>query len=403
MVIFLFLLGILQCFIIWALGRTGLELRAKAAVEREAAQQDPPMGWPSCAMIIPASGSSPHMEKALRSLLAQDYPRFTPYIVVAGPDDPVFGIIGGIKEDFPDLVIVVAGAAKNCSQKNFNLLAGVARAGSTVDAYVFCDSTHVARPDFLRCLLLPIARHETAFTAGYHEVVPGDKKLITLAYALTVLCMRFMEGIPALTQPWGGALAMRRQAFEHYGVASLWARNVVDDCSLAGLLQKAGTHIRHSPGAILETLAMDHRSAAWSAWLERQVLFLKFCLPGQWVGLGLYCALMIIPPIWCGMSIFWGILGLGSNLAPFLALCWLCLAAWAIGQWRVFLPSRLSLSSWLWAFLASCGMFALAYMRSISADSIIWNNIVYKVGPKGDVLEIQRPLAIGGKDESPRN
>ena len=34
--------------------------------------------------------------------------------------------------------------------------------------------------------------------------------------------MRLLQGLSAFTQPWGGAMAMTRAAFERYGVARLW-------------------------------------------------------------------------------------------------------------------------------------------------------------------------------------
>lgn len=390
MTLFFFFLGILQCAALWLLGQAGARLQEKAAKERELAKIPPPGGWPPCAMIIPMSGLGASSEAALRSLLEQDYGDFSVIVVTASEDDPATRLIRLLREEYPRLRHVVAGLSENRGQKNHNLLAGVASAGDACDIYVFCDSTHIARPDFLRCLAGPIARGQCAFSTGYHEVDPEDNGAVTLAYALSVLAMRFLQAMAVFTQPWGGAMAMRRDAFQTFHVPELWAENVVDDCSLAWLLQKEGAHAQLCAGALLLTPVRDHSLGLWRAWLKRQILFLKFCLPGQWLALGLFSLAMILPPIWCLVAVLGGILDIGGNAAPFLALCWACLAAWAIDRWRRFIPRQTHQGYWLWAFFCACAMFFMVYIGTLSARVISWRNISYKVGERGRVERIIR-------------
>lgn len=388
MSVFMFFLGLIQCFILWALGQAGLGLCARAEKERRLAEYEPRSGWPRCALIIPASGTHPYMETALKSLLEQNYPDYTPIVVTASPDDAAMGIISRLLREYPALKHVVAGQTEGRGQKNHNLLAGVAEAGDA-DVYVFCDSTHKASQDFLRCLVGPIARHETAFATGYHEVDARDDHIATLGYALSVLFMRLMQGVALLTQPWGGALACARGAFESRHVAELWRTNVVDDCSLAAYLRKEGVTVRHCAAAILQTYAAAHSLAAWRAWLTRQILFLKFCMPGQWLGLGLLSILMAAPPIWCAIVAGRGILGIGGNMAPFLALCWFCLVAWVVGGWRRLTRRRAGPTRWLLAFFCACFMFCGVYLGTIWTRKLSWGNLVYNVGANGVVKSIQ--------------
>lgn len=386
----MFFLGLLQCLVIWAMGQVGISLREKGARNREQAKGTPPGGWPKIAMLIPVSGSHPAMEAALHSLLEQDYPDYLPYIITATDTDSAMGLIERLKDEYPRLQHIVAGQAENCGQKNYNLLAGIRSAGPNVEVYAFCDSTHVAAPDFLRCLVLPVARGETAFSTGYHQVVPADSQTGTLGYALSVLFMRLLQGMTWLTQPWGGAMAIKRSAFEHYAIARLWETNVVDDCSLAEWLAKNGVHVHLAPGALLLTFTHDHALPLWRAWLQRQILFLKFCMVGQWLALGGLCLLMTIPPLWCAYAVLRGLLGLGGGMAPFLALCWLCLMAWVVNGWRKLLPGQASLSRWIWAFLCSCFMFAIVYMGTLWTNVIQWHNAIYHVGKGGVVRNIER-------------
>lgn len=191
MLAFWFCAGLAQCGLLYLLARCGRALIRKAEEERAAARFAPQGGWPRAAMIIPVAGAHPRMADALKSLLNQDYPNLMPVLVTATAEEPAAELIGRLREDFPAVRHVTAGPAQGCGQKNHNSLQGVAAVGDAADIYIFCDSTHLARPDFARCLAGPVARGEAAFSTGYHTVEPRDQRPVTLAYALSVLLMRF--------------------------------------------------------------------------------------------------------------------------------------------------------------------------------------------------------------------
>ena len=116
------------------------------------------------------------------------------------------------------------------------MLAGEAAAvEDEVELLAFCDSTHIAPRDFIRRLVAPVVDGED-FSTGYHKVVARDTGIVTMAYALCVQLMRYLQGISSFTQLWGGAMCFRLSAFRSYGVREFWMSNVVDDCSLADRL-----------------------------------------------------------------------------------------------------------------------------------------------------------------------
>lgn len=387
---FFFLLGIAQALFLYQLARVGLQLVARAQKGHELAQYTPPGGWPSCALIIPVSGKRPEMRTALASLLEQNYPGYGVYLVVEDKSDPAWELAAALAMSAPNAIIVEAGHAGACGQKNFNLLKGIAAAGPKPLIYAFCDSTHIAQPDFLRCLVEPIARGEAAFATGYHQTQPKDTGVITIAYALTALFMRFLQGLPGMTQLWGGAMAMSRDAFFHYRVAELWAHNVVDDCSLSAMLARLGVHIRLCPAALLLTPVAGHAFAVWHAWLKRQILYLKFCMPGQWLLLGLVSLFMLAPPLWAILAMLGGLMGDTGGAGPFLALCWLCFLGWILMGWRRFFSLAIPPSHWLWAFFCSVFMFAITFFQTAPARSITWGKLKYDVGRGGEVKNIVR-------------
>ncbi len=120
------------------------------------------------------------------------------------------------------------------------------------------------------------------------------------------------------------------------------------------------------------------------------MLFLKFCMPAQWCILGLFATAVVLPPVWCVWACAADIFGAGSEIASFLALCWLCLVCWVMARWRSFLPSKPPLGRWLQAFFCASLMFAMVWVGTIASRSILWQNCLYRVGKGGKVLSIQR-------------
>lgn len=389
MTLFFFFLGMLQCAFIWVLGRVGKRLQESAEIQL-AEVELPGQIWPACTLIIPVAGRLPTMEAALRTLCEQDYPDLTVILVTAEDEKDALPIVEKILEEYPAVKHVTAPLATHCAQKNANLLAGIEHVPAQTAIFAFSDSTHLARPDFLRCLILPLARHEAAFSTGYHQVAPQDAGPITLSYALTVCFMRLLQGIAAFTQPWGGAMAMTREAFNRNNIRSLWENSIVDDCSLAAYLQKHDIHPKLCPGALLLTWTRRHPFHIWQAWLERQVLFLKFCIRPQWLALGALSCFMLAPVLWGAIAITGGLFNFGNATAAFLALFWILLLAWALLSWTGSLPGNIPFWRWLPAFFIAVCMFAKVWLTTVRSNSMLWHNVEYLVAPGGKVEEILR-------------
>ena len=385
-----FLLATSQCALLYILARRGESMPSRIQDAAEANRAVPEDKWPSVGLIVPVAGRDPRMEGALRSLLKQDYPSFVPVLVTAEENEPAAELVARLKQEFPVLRHVVAGTATGCGQKNHNSLQGIAALGDTVDVYAFCDSTHMAEPDFLRHLVAPMARGEASFSTGYHVVEPRDNQRTTLAYAFCVMLMRYLQAMSAFTQLWGGAMAMTRAAYVKYAVAQLWVENVVDDCSLSALLQVRGAKVQLCPGALLRTDAVNHSVPVWRAWMDRQVLFLKFCMPGQWKLLGLMCVMMALPMVCAGLALLGWVVGVGSGAGVLLAIFWLAALVSALHLWRGLLSKPVPLWRWCLAFADAVRMFTAVYWQSLKAWSIVWHGIRYEVGKGGVVLRSER-------------
>lgn len=394
MLLFWWLLIGTQCtllLVFWQSGRKRI-LETKQApptpadILPEGLRPDP---RPPVAMIIPVAGQRPYMRRALRSLMVQNYPKLTTIMVTESLDDPAVALISELQKDFPHLRHVVAGPAQGCGQKNWNTLQALEVVKHDAEIFVFCDSTHYAQPDFVYELVLPILRQETAFSTGYHAVDVQDHQLVSVAYQLSVLLMRFLQALSAFTQPWGGAMAISQQAFVRYDIAKFWSNKVVDDCSLASFLMRKNVHVQLCAHAVLRTPARNHPMHVWFAWMDRQILFLKFCIPAQWLLLGVFAMLMFFPllgsaivlsGIWLGILSAWYYGPLITHVVLLFGILY---------GWRECLPRPVPILPWFAAFVLSMYQFLRVYIGTISAKSIVWNNIEYQVGKDGEVLSVR--------------
>lgn len=385
-----FVLAAFKCLLLYVLAKTGQSLPRRARLDDAANRALPENRWPSVGMIVPMAGADRRMPAAVRSLLIQNYPKYIPVLVTAENEEPAADLVRRIQKDYPHVRHVVAGPAHNCGQKNHNSLRGIAAVKNEVEVFVFCDSTHMAKPDFLRHLVGPIAAGEAEFSTGYHVVIPNDHRPVTLAYAMCVLLMRLLQAVSSFTQLWGGAMAMTREAFGRYAVEELWECNVVDDCSLSARLQNLRVPVRLCPGALLHTEATNHERHVWRAWMDRQVLFLKFCMPLQWGLLGFMGIAMAVPPLLAIFILLGGLFNVSSALAVLLVMLWVILLAKVLHLWRGLLRHSISFSKWFLSFLDAVVMFVLVYVHSLTAKSIVWHGQRYVVGRCGRVIRIER-------------
>jgi cellulose synthase/poly-beta-1,6-N-acetylglucosamine synthase-like glycosyltransferase len=340
------------------------------------------------ALLVPVAGAAADLTTNLRSLLTQDYPDYQVILVTKDLADPATSVIAALIPEYTHTRLILSGPAVSCGQKNHNLLAGLQAAGETPEVLVFCDSTHLAPANWLKAMVLPLVRGE-AVVSGYHHVLPQDQGLAVWGRTITVLILFLVKGISWLNQPWGGATAIKRRLFEDLQVARLWAHNVVDDVSLGVLLQEQGLRVGLAAENSLITPLSGETLGGWRDWLTRQWLYLKFCLPGTWLAVGLLFYLLAGLVLWSWLSLLTAPLGFSGALvwpgAVFLAaLTGLALAL------KTLHPQPSPLGAWLTAFYAAIFMAAWCHLRTWRMREMRWRGISYRVGWKGRVVGINK-------------
>jgi cellulose synthase/poly-beta-1,6-N-acetylglucosamine synthase-like glycosyltransferase len=349
---------------------------------------DNPGPWPAAALIVPVAGAAADLAANLRSLLTQDYPDYQVILVTRDLADPATRVIAALIQDHPRSRLILSGPASSCGQKNHNLLAGLKAVGETREILVFCDATRLAPANWLKSMVLPLVRGEAPVISGYHHVFPRDQGLSAWGRAVTVLFLFLIKGISLFNQPWGGATAIKRRLFEDLQVGRLWATNVVDDVSLAALLQEKGLRVGLAPGDSLITSISGDTLTTWGDWLTRQWLYLKFCLPATWLAVGFLFYLLAGLVLLAGLMLLAA--ALGFSAASFWPGAFFLAALTGLSvTLRALHPEPAPLRTWLPAFYVAIFVAVWCHLRTWRLREIHWRGITYRVGWKGRVVGIK--------------
>ena len=344
--------------------------------------------YPKVALLVPLTGNSRDMLPALESLLRQDYPNYEPLFITRDLEDPATALVREVLSRHPRGRHLVSGPASRCCQKNHNLLAGLGALDDGVEILVFCDSTHAAPVNFLRELIHPLATGAAVMTTGFHRIIPGDARMATLGTLQTVLTLHLLHGFPRIVMPWGGATAILRSAFRDFGVERVWRGTVLDDLPLGRHLLKSGIRVVSVPTAILNTDLAGQSLRDWETWLTRQLLYLKYCLPGAWLAAALGAWVLAAPVLLAAILTVGGLVGLVAPPLTLVSLGFL-LALTAIGAWgRTLVPQKVPLGPWILGFYAAIGMAVWCYLRTWHIRSLAGRGITYRVAWGGRVRKI---------------
>jgi hypothetical protein len=172
-------------------------------------------------------------------------------------------------------------------------------------------------------------------------------------------------------------------------VEELWADNVVDDVSLVKPLREAGIRAVLVPAACLYTPLWDETMSAWSGWLTRQLLFLKFCLPVTWIVASFILYFLAALPILSVIQCIAWFIGLISTADAFLSLAFL-MALGGVGAYlRTFHPAPGPWWRWLISVYVTLMVCAWSHVKTLLVKEIHWRQNTYRVTWKGRIKEIR--------------
>jgi hypothetical protein len=353
----------------------------------------PPSNAPGrrVAVVVPVAGGGKPIEPSIRSLLSQTHPSIEVVFALRDPSDPASVSVQAAIRGREAAECVFAGPAIECGQKNQNMLAGIAAVSEGAEVFVFADAGHGFPAGWLERLVAPIARGEAEVTSGYHAVRPESGGFVPWVYAVCVEIMHVFQNAPGLRQPWGGAMAISRAAFERLKVADAWRTSVVDDVSLARVLKVHGVKVRTVPLVRRDTSVARLNLRDLFEWMVRQLQYVRFIFPGVWAVVGTWSLVQILAFSSAAVLVLVGIIGLTPVLCTAASALYLLLLAVVLLQIRLFHPLPCRPGRWLAAGATFLVLFGVALGTAGVRRQIQWRGITYHVGRGGRVLAIRRP------------
>jgi ceramide glucosyltransferase len=225
---------------------------------------------PRILVLVPCRGADPNLEANLAALLAQEYPAYRVVFCVDRLEDPAVAVIERIRARHPVRTdIALASDLPGLGGKALALLAGLATASPTDEAFVFLDSDIRPGPDFVRALVQPLALPTVGATTGYRWYVPvrgGLWSVVRSAWNAAGFGILFSDRYSFL---WGGAWAIRRETLDRLDLEGLWRGTLSEDLAVTEAIKGAGLKVQFVPQSVAATLE-DCDRAECVAWTDRQ-------------------------------------------------------------------------------------------------------------------------------------
>ena len=243
---------------------------------REAATSLPPV-----TVIKPLKGAEGPLYENLASFCRQEYPCFQLVFCLQSPDDPALGVVTRLKREFPevDMEVVVSKNRVGYNPKVNNMANGYAFA--KYDLLLLSDSDVIARPDFLRRMVVPFADTGVGLVTAFYEAT-GSHGLWGHMEALSVNANFLPQALCAaafgMRFAMGAAMMVRRAAFESSGAFSNLADHLADDFWLGESIREAGWKLELSD-AVVETVPDIDDGAEHFMHLVRWARTIRICQP----------------------------------------------------------------------------------------------------------------------------
>jgi ceramide glucosyltransferase len=258
------------------------------------------MPTPPVLLFAPCKGLDPELPDNLRPLFSQDYPNYRLTLIVESNDDPACEPIRELISEHPQVQarLLVAGIATYSGQKVHNLLAATAYLGDA-EYLAFVDSDARPKSAWLRQLVQHLDRSGASASTGYRWFVPLRNSLPNLILHSLNAAVASLVGPGKHHMVWGGAWAIRRDAFDALKMREAWNGTLSDDLVAARQLAGARRKLEFEP-ACMTASPIDFGWRQLAEFVRRQYTVARFYAPGWWLLALVFCSLSQV--------VFWGAL-----------------------------------------------------------------------------------------------
>ncbi len=266
---------------------------------------------PFCSIIAPCRGLDEGLQANLSALFQQDFPQFEILFVVDDEKDEAVSIIenlihhrgteaqgriGGEKNIFAK--IVVAGKAKDESQKVHNLREAVLEVSDESKAFVFVDSDARPGENWLRNLIAPLRDEKVGCATGYRWFIAENGGFFS--QLRSVWNASIASALGANTNNnfcWGGSMAIRRDVFEKLNIREKWRGTLSDDFAVTRAMKEANLPIYFVPNCLTASVE-DCTFRELLEFTTRQMKITRVYAPHLWIASFLSSFLFNVVFVW---------------------------------------------------------------------------------------------------------
>jgi cellulose synthase/poly-beta-1,6-N-acetylglucosamine synthase-like glycosyltransferase len=306
-------------------------IRYAAYVRRETSRALPKF-TPFVSVIAPGRGLEPGLKENLRTLLSQDYQNYEVLFVFDREDDPAIEVVSELGHGSSRIArTIIAGSATDSGQKVHNLRVAVIEIDPESEVLVFVDTDARPGPDWLRCLVAPLADETLGASTGYRWFVPSRGGVASrLRGVWNASVASALGSDTAKNFCWGGSTAIRRSVFENLAVSERWRGTVSDDFTITRVLKEAKLPIHFTPHCLVASVG-DCDFKELFEFTTRQIKITRVYASHLWLPLLLGSALFAI-------VFFGGVILL--ILSPSIALLLVLLIIFTLGATKSFIRWR---------------------------------------------------------------
>lgn len=213
-------------------------------------QPAPPSDLPLVSILVPARDEQVVIERCLRSLLAQDYPRFELMVLDDGSSDHTPAILAQLAAAEPRLT-VFSGAPlpPGWLGKNWACAQLAERAQGELLLFTDADTRH--QPGALRSAAVALQRQSADLLAVWPRLEAGGlgvRLVVPLipwnVFSLLSLPLAHRLRIPALSAAIGQFMLFRRAAYQAIGGHTAVRSHAAEDLALVRRIKRAGLRWR---------------------------------------------------------------------------------------------------------------------------------------------------------------
>ena len=375
---------------------------------------------PEVAVILPLRGADPSLEACLTGVLAQDYPVYQIHIVIDSPQDPAQAVVARVmaRGHLPNTKVFVGARqdrSEHCSLKLSAQRQVLTRLDESIAVVAFLDADAVPSANWLRAMVAPLADPRVGAATGIRWSVPADTGLGThTRYVFNALSFPQMY---LYRIPWGGSLAIRKNALYRTGLLDYWSRCFCEDTRAYGLLRAARLRLAFVPEATqLNSEVTDLAGAHY--FMLRQLVCVRLHHV-FWLRMLAVNSLTVLSFLVCCLLALFGLIGAAVSLLGITTDLWMLvgfaiipalyvagvIATLTVGDHlirRVVAapPPAVKFPRLVWAILVTLFLATYAIFQAPLIRSIQWRGINYEIKGR-DRIRMSAYLPYSGADDAP--